>query len=153
MSIVVTRSWMRCGGWNIAVMTVRIATHNGSGFEIARSVGKAGKSDSLIRKKPLGGDIGIGHTRWATHGGVSGGNAHPHIAAERVVIVHNGIIENHRQLRAGLERAGHLFSSDTDSEVLAHLFVEAFDAGLSPTEPQNLSLLPLRGPMLCGTCT
>ncbi|MEL0206454.1 MAG: glutamine--fructose-6-phosphate transaminase (isomerizing) [Alphaproteobacteria bacterium] len=111
-----------------------IVTHHGDGFEITRSVGKLASLDAQMRKKPVPGAIGIGHTRWATHGGVSEANAHPHAASDKVAIVHNGIIENHRGLRSRLEADGHIFGSDTDSEVLAHLFVEAFEEGLSPAE-------------------
>ena len=108
-----------------------VTLHDGA-IALQRAVGKLVNLDLVLKETPLLGDIGIGHTRWATHGGVSTENAHPHVASGRVAIVHNGIIENHRTIRARLETAGHQFSSDTDSEVLAHLFVEAFDAGLDP---------------------
>ena len=109
-----------------------IVTIHDSAIALQRAVGKLVNLDSALKETPLLGGIGIGHTRWATHGGVSTENAHPHVASGRVAIVHNGIIENHRTIRVRLEAAGHQFASDTDSEVLAHLFVEAFDAGLDP---------------------
>jgi glucosamine--fructose-6-phosphate aminotransferase (isomerizing) len=109
-----------------------IVTIHNNAIALRRAVGKLVNLDQDLRAAPLAGDIGIGHTRWATHGGVTTENAHPHVAAGRVAIVHNGIIENHGMIRQRLQDAGHSFSSDTDSEVLAHLFVEAFDAGLDP---------------------
>lgn len=108
-----------------------VTIHEGT-IELKRVVGKLANLDAALAKTPLKGEIGIGHTRWATHGGVSTANAHPHVASGRVSIVHNGIIENHRVIRQRLEVMGHQFSSDTDSEVLAHLFVEAFEAGMEP---------------------
>ncbi|MEC7093209.1 MAG: class II glutamine amidotransferase, partial [Pseudomonadota bacterium] len=111
-----------------------IVTQSGGVFQMNRAVGKLRNLSEVMREAPLDGQSGLGHTRWATHGGVSERNAHPHMAGEKVVIVHNGIIENHVALRAELEAKGHRFSSETDSEVLAHLFLEAFDNGLSPQQ-------------------
>jgi glucosamine--fructose-6-phosphate aminotransferase (isomerizing) len=111
-----------------------IVTQQDGQFAMNRAVGKLVNMQEVMRQSPLAGTAGIGHTRWATHGGVSERNAHPHVASDKVAIVHNGIIENHADLRQKLQAGGHVFSSETDSEVLAHLFKDAFDRGLSPRD-------------------
>ncbi len=105
-----------------------LAVHTGRGVEIVRAVGKLSNLDAALRKQPLVGTTGISHTRWATHGRPSEANAHPHVAG-KVAVVHNGIIENHLALRRELEAKGAKFSSDTDTEIVAHLIDEAQRGG------------------------
>ncbi|WXA93190.1 glutamine--fructose-6-phosphate transaminase (isomerizing) [Pendulispora brunnea] len=105
-----------------------LALHTGRGVEIVRAVGKLTNLDQALAKNPLAGRIGIGHTRWATHGRPNEANAHPHVAG-KVAVVHNGIIENHGALRQELEAKGTRFSSDTDTEIVAHLIQEAMTDG------------------------
>ena len=98
-----------------------IAVLNGSGhLTRLRTVGKVRMLEDALEKHPTTGRIGIAHTSWATHGEPSERNAHPHISHDGLAIVHNGIIENHAELRADLERRGYRFSSETDTEVIAH---------------------------------
>jgi glutamine---fructose-6-phosphate transaminase (isomerizing) len=98
-----------------------IAVLNGSGhLTRLRTVGKVRMLDDALEQHPTTGKIGIAHTRWATHGVPSERNAHPHISHDGIAIVHNGIIENHEELRADLERRGYHFSSETDTEVIGH---------------------------------
>jgi glucosamine--fructose-6-phosphate aminotransferase (isomerizing) len=95
---------------------------------IRRAVGKLGNLAAALHDRPLSGRIGVGHTRWATHGKPSERNAHPHKAGS-VVVVHNGIMENYRELRAELEAGGHQIASDTDTELIAHLIDDQLRAG------------------------
>src|SRR6204780_5864120 len=98
-----------------------IAVLNGSKhLTRLRTVGKVRMLDDALEQTPTNGKIGIAHTRWATHGVPSERNAHPHISRDGLAIVHNGIIENHDELRADLERLGYTFTSETDTEVIAH---------------------------------
>jgi glucosamine--fructose-6-phosphate aminotransferase (isomerizing) len=105
-----------------------LAVHDGAQIEIVRAVGKLENLVRAIDERKLHGSTGVGHTRWATHGRPSEANAHPH-AAGSVALVHNGIIENHLALKQELEREGVKFSSDTDTEIVAHLVNRALNRG------------------------
>jgi glucosamine--fructose-6-phosphate aminotransferase (isomerizing) len=121
-----------------------IATLEHGALARRRAEGKLKALEGRLANAPLTGTIGIGHTRWATHGKPSEKNAHPH-AAERVAVVHNGIIENFRELRDGLTRNGSTFDSETDTEVVAHLVSEKMKQGKTPVEAVRATLKQLRG--------
>ncbi|WP_036263699.1 glutamine--fructose-6-phosphate transaminase (isomerizing) [Methylocapsa aurea] len=121
-----------------------IATLDHGRLERRRASGKLKNLEERLAQEPLAGAVGIGHTRWATHGKPTENNAHPHVSA-KLAVVHNGIIENFRELRDELRAKGHAFSTDTDSEVIAHLVTDALRGGLSPVEALTLSLPRLRG--------
>ncbi len=109
-----------------------------------RAEGKLKNLENRLAHEPLSGTIGIGHTRWATHGRPTENNAHPH-ATEKLAVVHNGIIENFRELRHELEAKGAKFTTETDTEVIAHLVSEEMKHGLSPVEAVKAALPRLRG--------
>ncbi|MDI3565647.1 glutamine--fructose-6-phosphate transaminase (isomerizing) [Bradyrhizobium sp. Arg816] len=121
-----------------------LATLEGLRIERRRAEGKLRNLEEQLRCYPPSGHTGIGHTRWATHGKPTESNAHPH-ATENVAVVHNGIIENFRELRAELERNGAHFSSETDTEAVAHLVESYLEKGYSPQDAVQASLPRLRG--------
>src|ERR1700742_4061915 len=110
-----------------------VATLEGDHLDRRRAEGKLKNLEAKLRAEPLMGLSGIGHTRWATHGKPTENNAHPH-AADNVAVVHNGIIENFRELRLMLEKQGAKFSSETDTEVVAHLVNSYLLKGDTPQE-------------------
>jgi glutamine---fructose-6-phosphate transaminase (isomerizing) len=121
-----------------------VATLEGGQLARRRAEGKLRNLEAKLAREPLSGNIGIGHTRWATHGRPTESNAHPH-ATDRLAVVHNGIIENFRELREELEKKGAKFGSDTDTEVVAHLVTEEMKNGRSPTQAVAAALPRLRG--------
>jgi glucosamine--fructose-6-phosphate aminotransferase (isomerizing) len=121
-----------------------VATLEGDRLERRRAEGKLKNLEARLKSEPLAGLAGIGHTRWATHGKPNETNAHPH-ATDNVAVVHNGIIENFRELRQMLEKQGAKFSSETDTEVVAHLVNSYLLKGASPQDAVKASLPQLRG--------
>jgi len=97
-----------------------VLTQNGE-LQRRRRIGKVSELEAAVAAEPLSGQLGIAHTRWATHGAPTEGNAHPHFSSDTVAVVHNGIIENHEELREELKGLGYVFTSQTDTEVIVHL--------------------------------
>ena len=121
-----------------------VATLEGGHLTRRRAEGKLKNLEKRLMKEPLGGHSGIGHTRWATHGRPNEVNAHPH-ATDKVAVVHNGIIENFRELREELQAKGVKFATETDTEVIAHLVTDEMKQGLGPVDAVKAALPRLRG--------
>jgi len=121
-----------------------LAVHDDGRIELVRAVGKLRNLEKALAENPLTGTVGVGHTRWATHGRPSEINAHPHVAGP-IAVVHNGIIENHLELRQELEAAGFEMSSDTDTEIVAHLIHRETQAGHDLLAAVRRSLAHLEG--------
>ena len=126
-----------------------IATLLNGKIDRRRSLGKIENLKKLLKKSPIKGNVGIGHTRWATHGIPSRTNAHPHSSGD-VAVVHNGIIENYDVLRKGLERKNIIFESDTDTEVIAHLISFFLKKKLSPLKATITALKKVEGAFALG---
>ncbi|MCA1497396.1 MULTISPECIES: glutamine--fructose-6-phosphate transaminase (isomerizing) [unclassified Bradyrhizobium] len=126
-----------------------VATLEGKHLERRRAEGKLNNLEKRLEAEPLKGTTGIGHTRWATHGKPTVNNAHPH-ATERVAVVHNGIIENFRELREELEKKGTVFHTETDTEIVLHLVDDLLTRGNKPVEAVKLTLARLRGAFALG---
>ena len=123
-----------------------LVTIQGGKFELRKKTGRINELAGLLKKHPAHGRIGIGHTRWATHGAPSDANAHPHLdQSGKIALVHNGVIENYQSLKDKLLAKGHTFASQTDTEVLAHLVGEHYSAAIGLTEAVRLALKEVVG--------
>ena len=126
-----------------------VATLEGDHLERRRAEGKLKNLEIRLKAEPLAGHTGIGHTRWATHGKPTESNAHPHATA-RVAVVHNGIIENFRELREALQKKGTVFKTETDTEIVLHLVDDYLVQGLKPADAVKAALTKLRGAFALG---
>jgi glucosamine--fructose-6-phosphate aminotransferase (isomerizing) len=121
-----------------------IAVLNEGHIAIRRCEGKLSNLETMLRRQPIAGPVGIGHTRWATHGRPSETNAHPHSAGD-VVVVHNGIIENYLELKDALANRGTHFTSETDTEIVAHLVAEKIERGMDFLDAVRRTLKEIHG--------
>src|SRR5918911_125012 len=123
-----------------------IAIDDGARLQLRRSVGKLANLAAQLRERPTSGSCGIGHTRWATHGGVTEENAHPHRdASGEIVVIQNGIVENYLELKGRLIARGHVFESQTDTEVIARLLGDYYAEIGSLEQAMRRTLAELRG--------
>ncbi|MEZ5994067.1 MAG: glutamine--fructose-6-phosphate transaminase (isomerizing) [Planctomycetota bacterium] len=128
-----------------------VAVLNGSGVQVRKAVGRLSALEDELRTNPAKGGVGIGHTRWATHGVPNLVNSHPHVSYDgKLSIIHNGIIENYRELKNELLKQGVQFKSDTDTEVVAHLLAKNYDGDLLATVHRVLKRL--RGAYAIAVC-
>lgn len=119
-----------------------IAIRNGGGLSVRKCAGKIRDLEALLSEDPIDGETGIAHTRWATHGAPNSTNAHPHYSCDhKVVLVHNGIIENHQSLKSMLLDVGHHFETETDTEVLAHLVEYYYKGNLEEAVQEALKIV------------
>src|SRR5690349_3009022 len=126
-----------------------IAVLNG-GIRRVRRVGRVAEMEGAARAENLKGIMGIAHTRWATHGGVTEPNAHPHVSRDEIAVVHNGIIENHEEQRARLKALGYAFESQTDTEVVAHLIHHYYGESRDLFGATQKAVADLRGAYAIG---
>ena len=126
-----------------------VAVLNGS-LQRLRSTGRVAELMRLAKEQTFTGNAGIAHTRWATHGGVTERNAHPHVSRDVLAVVHNGIIENHEPLRARLQAEGYAFVSDTDTEVIAHLIHSHLEGGIDLLGATRAAVAELEGAYAIG---
>jgi len=119
-----------------------LAILNGKGLEVRKKSGRILELAKVCEANPVQGNLGISHTRWATHGAATDQNAHPHLdSSGRLALVHNGVIENYLELKSQLSKAGHRFVSETDTEILAHLIGEAFQASKEKGEARLIEAI------------